>query len=280
MNTPSTKQHLVLDIGLTTPYNVPVCTQSARNENVPMHSHSYIEFFYVFGGSGTHHINGQTQHLQHGDAFLLLPSDVHGFEQTKNGMFLRRDILIENNYFKLVCDFFAPHMYQNILDGKYPLRFVLSSEQIGCIETCVPGLFSNPSLESYALSAKSLTTYLLNVVLENEMKADTDYPHWLNNLLTRLSTCDNFQTDLSELTADFFYNPDYMRRLFKKLVGMTMTDYFNKQKMNYAYSLLQSGSATVAEVCEIVGIPNVAYFYRLFKDTFHETPNAARKRKS
>lgn len=279
MNTaiPTTKP-MVLDIGLTTPYNVPVCTQSARNENVPMHSHSYIEFFYVFGGGGTHYINGQTQYIQHGDAFLLLPSDVHGFEQTKNGVFLRRDILIESDYFKTVCDFFAPKMYQNILNGNYPLRLVLSGEQIGCIETYVPGLFTNPSMESYSLSAKALTTYLINVMLENDMKNSSDFPHWLNNLITRLSTCDNFQTDLSELTADFFYNPDYMRRLFKKLVGMTMTDYFNKQKMNYAYSLFQSTNATVQEVCETVGIANIAYFYRLFKETFHETPKSVRKR--
>lgn len=279
MNNQKNEQPMILDIWLTTPYSIPVCTQSARNENVPMHSHSYIEFFYVFGGGGTHYINGRTQHLQHGDAFLLIPSDVHGFDQTKNGVFLRRDILIETSYFKLVCDFFSPQMYQNVLDGKFPLKLVLTGEQIGCIETFVPGLFANPTQDTYALSAKSVTTYLVNIILENEMKSRTDYPHWLNNLLTRLSSYDNFQRDLSELTADFFYNSDYMRRLFKKLVGMTMTDYFNKQKMNYAYSLLQSGNATVAEVCEIVGVPNVAYFYRLFKDTFHETPKAVKKRK-
>lgn len=111
-----------------------------------------------------------------------------------------------------------------------------------------------------------------------QMQTHTDMPNWLNNLLTRLSTRDNFQSDIAELTADFAYNADYMRRLFKRYVGMTMTDYFNKQKMNYAYSMLQNGNQTVEEICEAVGIANMPYFHKLFKDTFHTTPKQVRLR--
>ena len=110
------------------------------------------------------------------------------------------------------------------------------------------------------------------------MQTHTDMPNWLNNLLTRLSTRDNFQSDIAELTADFAYNADYMRRLFKRYIGMTMTDYFNKQKMNYSYSMLLNGNLTVEEICEAVGIANMSYFHKLFKDTFHTTPKHVRAR--
>ena len=89
---------------------------------------------------------------------------------------------------------------------------------------------------------------------------------------------DGAYVSIAELTADFAYNADYMRRLFKRYVGMTMTDYFNKQKMNYAYSMLQNGNQTVEEICEAVGIANMPYFHKLFKDTFHTTPKQVRLR--
>lgn len=146
------------------------------------------------------------------------------------------------------------------------------------MEPYAPSLFLSPDCAEYKLATKALTTFLVNIIMLQQMQTHTDMPNWLNNLLTRLSTRDNFQSDIAELTADFAYNADYMRRLFKRYVGMTMTDYFNKQKMNYAYSMLQNGNQTVEEICEAVGIANMPYFHKLFKDTFHTTPKQVRLR--
>ena len=118
---------LIFDMSLTTQNNAPVFTQSARNENVPLHKHSYIEFFYVYDGSGTHYLNGKTSTLNRGDGYLLMPSDVHGFDKTVNGVFLRRDIIIETSFFKEVCDFFDSSLFEKLLDGKTPEKFTLSS---------------------------------------------------------------------------------------------------------------------------------------------------------
>ena len=273
-----TANPLVFDVGLTTQNNAPVFTQSARNEDVPLHRHSYIEFFYVFDGTGTQYLNDERKLLHRGDAYLLTPSDVHGFDKTQNGVFLRRDILIEKSYFKQVCDFFDDKLFDKILACELAKVFTLSSEQISTMETYAPSLFLSPDCAEYKLAAKALTTFLVNIIMLQQMQTHTDMPNWLNNLLTRLSTRDNFQSDIAELTADFAYNADYMRRLFKRYIGMTMTDYFNKQKMNYAYSMLQNGNQTVEEICEAVGIANMSYFHKLFKDTFHTTPKHVRAR--
>ena len=98
-----TANPLVFDVGLTTQNNAPVFTQSARNEDVPLHRHSYIEFFYVFDGTGTQYLNDERKLLHRGDAYLLTPSDVHRFDKTQNGVFLRRDILIEKSYLTTNC---------------------------------------------------------------------------------------------------------------------------------------------------------------------------------
>lgn len=267
---------LIFDMSLTAQNNAPVFTQSARNENVPLHKHSYIEFFYVYDGSGTHHLNGEASTLNRGDGYLLMPSDVHGFDKTIDGVFLRRDIIIETSFFKEVCNFFDPSFFHKLLDGETPEKFKLSSEQISTIETFAPTLFFNPALNEYKLAAKTTVTFLINLLMLKHTKSPAHFPDWLSNLLTRLNTFSCFQTDLSELIGDFAYNADYMRRLFKKHVGMTMTDYFNKQKMNYAYYLVKNSDKSVEEICEAVGIGATSYFHKLFKSAFHTTPKQLR----
>ena len=42
--------------------------------------------------------------------------------------------------------------------------------------------------------------------------------------------------------------------------------------MRYAYTLLQSSSYSVEEICDRINFNNVSYFYRLFKKSFHMTP--------
>lgn len=60
-------------------------------------------------------------------------------------------------------------------------------------------------------------------------------------------------------------------------MGMTITDYFNEQKMKYAYSLLRSSSYSIEQICERINFNNTSYFYRLFKKHFGVTPKEVTK---
>ena len=92
-----------------------------------------------------------------------------------------------------------------------------------------------------------------------------------------LNSHDNLAVDLAQIIDHFSYSKEYMRRSFKKYLGMTMTDYFNKQKMLYAYSLLQTTPYSIEKICELIGISNISYFYQLFKKTFRITPHTVRE---
>ncbi len=269
---------LVLNLENTVLNGAPVFTQSARNEDVPLHAHTYIEFFYVFDGHGEEELNGEKRHLVRGDGCLLLLDDKHKFYETKNDVFFRRDILISTSFFKEACNFFSPSLYEDISNGKYSREITLSSEDISSIENYVPSLFLDPNSKEYLLAAKLITTSLINLVVSyNFKKASPNVPEWLSNLATRLSTYDNFKYELSELIEDLAYTPDYIRRMFKKYFGMTMTDFFNQQKINYAYFLLKKTDVSIEEICENIGFDNISYFYKLFKNIMHVTPNRIRK---
>ena len=77
----------------------PIFTQIIEYENVWLHRHQFIEFFYVFEGSCSHILNGQRSQIRTGDAFFMTPNDVHRFTQASNDFFLHRDILISLDFF-------------------------------------------------------------------------------------------------------------------------------------------------------------------------------------
>lgn len=257
----------------------PVYSHLIAYENSYPHRHMFIEFFYVFDGSCMHNLNGELSIIRTGDAFFLTPNDVHEFCELDNSNLLHRDILFSIEYFREACDFFAPTLYDDILDGKYNLQFSLSIEQINRIENLA--LHLNPSLQNinYELSAKTLSTFIITLIIEHNLPKVTNYPAWLAKLLSMMHNYENLAVDLSKLISEFAYSKEYLRRSFKKHLGVTMTEYFNKQKMHYAYSLLLSTSYSIEQICELIGITNIAYFYQLFKKHFGITPHSIRERK-
>lgn len=255
----------------------PVYLRNSWNENTPFHRHSHIEFFYVLDGSGVHIFNKEENTLTYGSACLLTLNDIHGFQKIGNKDFKHMDICINDSYFKNVCDFFSPTLYKELFSN-HGYAFKLSAEEISKIENCIPNLLLDSKDSAFHLSAKILTASLINLVLEQNSKQQFSPPTWLVQLLADLSSPDNFKNDLSAITSQFDYNEDYIRRQFKKFFGMTMTDYFNHQKLDYAFQLLSKSSITTEKVCEITGFNNISYFHRLFKRTFNTTPGIIRKR--
>lgn len=254
----------------------PIYLRNSWNENTPLHRHSHIEFFYVFDGSGIHILNGEKNTLTYGNACLLTLNDIHGFQKMGDKDFKHMDICIDESYFRSICDFFSPTLYDELF-SKHGYAFKFSAEEISKIENRIPNLLLDTKDSTYYLFAKVLMTSLINLILEHTTKQQTAPPTWLLQLLTDLSMHDNFKNNLSAIISQFDYNEDYIRRLFKKFFGMTMTDYFNQQKIDYAFQLLSTSSLTTEEVCEITGFNNISYFHRLFKRTFNVTPGSIRK---
>lgn len=249
------------------------------DESSMLHRHTYIEFFYVTEGSGTHILNGEHFTVETGAACLLTQNDVHGFYYDGYGGFRHIDILIETKFFKDACNFFHADLFKELTDGKISKKVVLSFEQISTLNKYVPYLLLSPDNILHTLAAKSILSTILILLTENYFnKAAEDFPEWLMNLLSKLNAPDNFIYSVAELTKEFAYNQDYMRRVFKQKIGTTMTDYFNHKKLDYAYQLLQTTNYPIEQICEIAGINNVSHFYHLFKKQYHRTPAEIKKR--
>lgn len=57
----------------------------------------------------------------------------------------------------------------------------------------------------------------------------------------------------------------YFSKFFQKCVGVSFTDYVNRQRIRKAEQLLITKTDIVTDIAVTVGIENMAHFYELFK---------------
>jgi YesN/AraC family two-component response regulator len=55
-------------------------------------------------------------------------------------------------------------------------------------------------------------------------------------------------------------------------MGQTITEYIHKVKMDFAVQLMESRFYKLNEIAEVLGYPNYAYFSKVFKKFYCETP--------
>lgn len=240
------------------------------------HAHTFIEFVYVVSGSCRHIVNGEEETALAGDAYLFMLEDAHGYDNTNSPKMIHRDILIANDFFQSVCDSLTPHLYTQLVSKKYPKKFRLSNDQISIIENTIVNM--QTETENFEMYAKLLTYTILSFVVNHTVKKNySTMPQWLVELTSTLSAPNVLSWQLDDVLERFKLNRAYMCRVFKKFTGTTMTEFFNRQKMKYAYHLICNTNDTIASISADVGFKNLTHFYRMFQRYFGRTPNSLRK---
>lgn len=92
-------------------------------------------------------------------------------------------------------------------------------------------------------------------------------------------------TDLSRpLTLQYFsnllnVNSSYLSGLFRREVGVTLTEYVTSRRIAYAADQLQTTQLPIKTIAKKAGIADVQYFSRVFKRRTGQTPSQYRRNK-
>lgn len=129
------------------------------------------------------------------------------------------------------------------------------------------------------LDIAQLVTRLLTECIQATMetKESSSVPQIIHAAMLYLQENYKKRHTLESLGARFNINPFYLQKQFKRYVGLSPSEYCIYLRINRAKMLMRSTYATIGEISREVGIENLGYFTRLFKQHEGMTPQTYRE---
>jgi len=81
---------------------------------------------------------------------------------------------------------------------------------------------------------------------------------------------------LDDVCAVANLSRSHFSKIFKEEVGMTLMEYVEMIRMNQARMLLKTTYLTIGQISEMIGIPDIFYFSKLYKRRFRVSPSKDR----
>jgi len=108
--------------------------------------------------------------------------------------------------------------------------------------------------------------------LMKKTKASTIYSkpvvHCINFIYSHL----HMRITLDALASEVSLSPGYLSRLFKKEMGMSVSEYISVQKIETAKNMLRYSDYSPSFIASILGYPSQSYFTQCFKKATGVTP--------
>ncbi|MFP7295506.1 AraC family transcriptional regulator [Bacillus safensis] len=268
------------------------CNQHYRFLNVVPHYHPFIEMIYVYSGTCTQTINGETITMNKGDICILDLNVVHDIKVAgKNDIII--NILMRKAYFdktmlgrlsgnSLLTNFFIHAFYQVKDYNNYILLQTNNNHKIQILMNELMCEFFDKKL----CSEEAINSYMLLIFTEilreyekkqlvQENKNAKKY-----NLAEILHFLEGNYRDVSLVSAaeHFHFHPNYLSKILKRYFGLTFAPLIQEIRLKRASHLLELGDLPINRIANEVGFSNIYFFYQIFKKKYGLTPAEYREK--
>ena len=154
---------------------------------------------------------------------------------------------------------------------------IVTQERASWLATRLYEEFCRDDVES-GLAIEGLTSAVLaQLIRVFEREAyDEPTPAWLPTVLNLLEKRYRAPVRLAELAAHAGVHPRQLSRVFRRCVGVTLTDYVRRRRIDWAGERLVTTDLALSRIAMEAGFTDQAHFARLFKRVTGLTPRAFR----
>ena len=256
------------------------------------HKHDYLEMMFVYSGKIKQEIEGKKIIIEKGEILLLDMNVEHSIEMASvNDIAI--NILIKKEFFDWI--FMSQIQYNDLISnfivealyGKNEFKQYIHFKTYK--NDKVRNFMIQILMEYYdkkngmKMAIRAYIMLLFNELLrdyQNHLSSEIVYK--INSTISMeiLNYINNHYKDitLKSMADHFSYNPDYIGKLVKKIIGKTLTQLVKEKKIEQAKYLLQNTKMSVIDVITHIGYSNVSYFYSQFKEQVGITPDEYRKK--
>ena len=239
------------------------------------HVHDCYEMVLVCRGTGWCAVNGRRFPMLRGDLYMLRPGDLHEFTNNpgmrfynvmfSDGMLSAAELKI----FKQVLEEYGKYTFSAaVFDRLSSLLAELSSE----LQFSRPG----QNLAVKSLFLRFLLELLRNRKIDSLPKQKEEDPRPAARMLDMVAVRCREKLTLDDLAGITGGSPEYAGRLFKKMTGITFSDYLTRCRIGLACVQLKNSAVSVSEIAADLGYYDLAYFDKSFKKILGISPRTYR----
>ena len=108
--------------------------------------------------------------------------------------------------------------------------------------------------------------------LMKKTKAPTVYSKPVVQCINYIYAHLHMRITLERLAQEVSLSPAYLSRLFKKEMGVSVSEYISRQKIETAKNMLRYSDYSSAQIASILGYPSQSYFTECFRRSTGMTP--------
>ncbi|NSY90238.1 helix-turn-helix transcriptional regulator [Agrobacterium tumefaciens] len=196
-------------------------------------------------------------------------------------------VTLEPRENQIVALTFDPHLIGDELEAIFPVKILsphiyFRSKSIQSTMLKIAGLLSQvePYQAMYMETLGLAAVFELNMVLTNDVfemkrgRLSRAQERLVSEYITANLTKDMTLDELSSLVRMSRF---HFSRFFKETFGDSPVRYINKERVNFAKSVLVSSRATISEIAENLGFGTVQNFIKTFRELVGVTPSEFRK---
>lgn len=241
------------------------------------HWHSYFEITCVLQGKANYFVNGHEYAMDENDIIIFNNVEPHGWR------LLGEDI-------KLLVMMFSPEFVAektSIFDTEYLKPFVERGSnfknRIGHeepvnteIRASIYKIYQEwiDRKDGYPLMIKANVLQILTMLIRTyqDTSKSNEMLHEKKTAMKRLELAFDYinshyceKITLEDVASSVYMSSNYFSSYFRKVAGISFSDYVTYLRISHARELLRNKKASVAEIALECGFNNVSNFYRLYK---------------
>lgn len=225
--------------------------------DVRFHSHEHWELVYCTGGEGAFRFeNGAVIPYREGDLVVIPPHEVHANSGPEG--FTNIHMTMEEPSFNYRSPF-------RLSDEENYFRSAFSKAKV----------FYMTDIKNRELVLAALGDLIIGYIVC--FRSNTEFSSPVERI--RNSIIHNYANPNYALDAfirELPFNYDYLRKLFKKEIGMSPLEYLTNLRMSSAEKLLTAmwtNDYSISEIAQMCGYEDALYFSRVFKKHFGCAPS-------
>ncbi|ALS29264.1 AraC family transcriptional regulator [Paenibacillus sp. 32O-W] len=246
---------------------------------VALHWHEFYELCYVYGGAGSHTVNGRTVPLSEGSLFLLTPADFHSVSPSPD-----RPLQLYNAVFgeQLLSDELRPLLFRDYAGGTVTVAEDAReavAEEFRLLQAELSGrqpgyrLMARGALERILLMLARLRSLEEG---SGSGREEAPQPEHIRRALVFIHHRFREPLSLRDAAAQAGLAPNYFSECFRKAAGVPFQQYLQELRLSFACSLLRGSPLPVTDICYASGFRTLSHFERAYKRKYGHSPREAR----